>query len=515
MSKTVKATIGLMIATILCKILGFAREIVLASAYGASAYSDAYLVALNIPTVILAGVGTALTTVFIPLYYEVENESDKNEIKKFSNNILNIILIISIVMAIISIVFARPIVNLFAVGFKNETLDIAVYFTRVLMIGIVFIALSNVLTSLLQVKNNFIIPGLVSMPYNIVIIISIVLSKKFNSNILIWGTLLALLTQFLIQLPWVYKEGFKYKLYINLKDTYLKKMIKLILPIFVGVFAAQFNTLIDRTLASTLQEGSISALNYANKLNGFIVAIFISSISVVIYPKLSKLSYEDDKSDFKGILSQSINSIILLILPITVGAIVLSKPIVQVLFERGAFNSEATEKTAIALVFYTIGLIGIGVKDIFRRVFYAMKDTKTPMINGIIAIIINISLNFILINFMGHAGLALATSISAIATTIMLYISLKIKIHDFGQNEIFKTSIKSLIASIIMGIEVLYVYKLIRNLLEIEKIEILIALFISILIGAFSYLLMMIVLKVKEIDIILESLKKNKNKEFI
>ncbi len=173
MSKIAKAAIGLMIANLLAKIIGFGRELALASAYGASIYSDAYLVALNIPTVIFAAIGQSLSTTFIPLYHNIESANSEDDALKFTNNILHIVTMICIILSILFMIFTKDIVKIFAIGFKDETLKITIDFTRILIMGILFASLSNLITSYLQIKNNFTIPGLASIPKNIIIIILI------------------------------------------------------------------------------------------------------------------------------------------------------------------------------------------------------------------------------------------------------------------------------------------------------------------------------------------------------
>ena len=440
MSKVAKATIGLMLATAIAKGLGFGRELVLASSYGVSMYSDAYLTAMNIPVVIFAIIGITLATVLIPLYFEVNNELGEINALKFTNNVFNIVIVLCILLAIIGVVFTEQLVKIFAVGFEGETLNIAIHFTRITIMSIVFTGLSYIMTAYLQIKNNFTIPGLASVPKNIIIIISIILSVKYNPYIMIWGTLIGIATEFIFQLPFAIKSGYKYQPYINIKDKYIKKMSWLIGPVLIGVAVNQINTMVDRTLASTLVEGSISALNYANKLNGFVMALFITSVGAVIYPMLSKLSSEDNKEKFISSVVQSINSVILLVIPISIGAIVLATPIVKLLFQRGEFDARATSMTAIALIMYSIGMVAFGLRDIIGKVFYALKDTKTPMINGAIAMIMNIVLNIILVKYLQLAGLALATSISAIVCIFLLFGSLKKKIGYFGQDKIIKTT---------------------------------------------------------------------------
>ncbi|SHK18121.1 murein biosynthesis integral membrane protein MurJ [Tepidibacter formicigenes] len=516
MSKLARSTIGLMIVTLLAKILGFSRELVLASVYGTSAYSDAYLIALNIPVVIFATIGGALATTFIPLYFESNNIDGDTRSLKFANNVFNIVMIISIIVALLGIVFTKPLVKLFAVGFRGNTLKTAIDFTRILIPGIIFIGFSNIMTSYLQIKNNFTIPGLISVPYNIIIIISMLVSIKYGPYTMVWGTLIGMISKFLFQVPFAYRNGYKYEAHISLKDEYLRKMVWLVGPVFIGIAVNQINAMIDRTLASVLPEGSISALNYANKLNQFIMAFFITSIAAVIYPMLSKLSSENNKEKFVGTVVKSINSIIILVMPVSVGAIVLATPVVKFLFQRGAFNITATKMTSIALVFYSIGLIGYGLRDILGRVFYSLKDTKTPMINGAMAMIMNIILNLILVKFMGHAGLAFATSISALICIFLLFNSLKKKIGYFGQDKILKTTLKSLASAIVMGIITFFTYKFLIKVLGLSFITEAIALFGSVFIGALVYGILVIILKVEEVNMIIDMInRKLKRKSYI
>ena len=510
MSKVAKATIGLMIATIIAKVLGFGRELVLASSYGASMYSDAYLTAMNIPLVLFTIIGTTLGTVLIPMYFEVNSDLGDKKALNFINNVFNIVIALCIVLAILGFIFTEQLVKVFAMGFEGQTLKIAIDFTRITIIGIVFTGLSYVMTAYLQIKNNFTVPGLISVPKNIIIITSIILSVKYNPYIMIWGTLFGIATEFIFQLPFAIKNGYKYQPYINIKDKYIKKMSWLIGPVLIGVAVNQINTMVDRTLASTLLEGSISALNYANKLNGFVMAMFITSVAAVIYPMLSKLSSEDNKEKFTSSVVQSINSVILLVIPISIGAIVLATPIVKLLFQRGEFDARATSMTAIALIMYSIGMIAFGLRDILGKVFYALQDTKTPMINGAIAMIMNIVLNIILVKYLQLAGLALATSISAIVCIFLLFGSLKKKIGYFGQDKIIKSTIKSIVAAVIMGTVTYFAYDMVSNLLGVGFVKEAMSLFISVGLGAITYGILVIVLKVDEINVITNMVKKVK-----
>ncbi|WP_052356452.1 murein biosynthesis integral membrane protein MurJ [[Clostridium] dakarense] len=194
--------------------------------------------------------------------------------------------------------------------------------------------------------------------------------------------------------------------------------------------------------------------------------------------------------------------LIILIIPVSIGAIVLSEPVVRVVFERGKFDSVATELTSVALSYYSIGMVGLALKSILDKVFYSLKDTKTPMVNGALAMGINILLNLILINFMGYKGLALATSISSIICVILLFRKLKNKIGYFGQDKIIMTLVKCTIASSLMGIVVYIMHKFVEFNFYLNKIGEVISLFAFIIIGALIYALSIKFMKIEEFDIL-------------
>lgn len=513
MSKLAKAAIGIMGLTVFSKVLGFGRELVLASAYGANAFTDAYLISFNIPNTLFAIIGTAIATTFIPIYYEVDRDLGREKSLVFTNNVFNIVLLISFILAILGTIFTPQLVKIFAMGFEGEVLQNAISQTKIFIWGILFIGISNLSMSYLEAHNIFTMKGLIGIPLNLIVITSIILSLKFGPNVFIYGSLLGIASQAIIQIPFIIKNGYRFKPYIDLKDKYIKKIIVLTGPVIIGVGISQINELIDRTLASTLAEGSITALNYANKLNSFILALFIASITTVIYPRLSKMSNQNDKSEFVKIINKSINIVILIIIPIIAGAIVFAVPIVQILFQRGMFDSYATRATASALVFYSIGMIGFGVRDVLLRGYYSLQDTKTPMVNSTIGIIVNIILNIILVRVLAHKGLALATSISAIVTAYLLHYNLKRKMPEYKNNNIPITIIKSLISAIIMSVISYLLYKGIILSIGATIINQVIGLALAVLGGIVAYSLCLLCLKTDEIyytiDIIKSKIKNN------
>jgi integral membrane protein MviN len=491
-----------MIITVVSKVFGFFRELVLSYFYGASAISDAYLISLTIPAVIFSFVGTGLSTGFIPMFSQIREKHGDSEANKFTSNIVNILLLISTVLVVLGLIFTEPIVKLFASGFKGQTLAMAIRFTKLSLVGIYFTGTTYIYSAYLQLNNRFLTPALIGVPYNIIIIIAIAISANKDPLFLILGSVLATASQLFILIPSIKRSGYRHKFSINFKDEHLKNLMFIALPVIVGVSVNQINTLVDRTIASGLVVGGISALNYANRLNGFVQGLIVTPVATVLYPSISKMAANDNIKGLKAAINEAINSISILIMPITVGAMLFAEPIVKLLFGRGAFDANAITLTTSALVFYSIGMIGFGLRDILSRAFYSQQDTKTPMINGSIAVIMNIVLNIILSRYMGIGGLALATSISAIFSTGLLFVNLRKKIGALGLKKIAITLAKITFASLAMGLIAWFIYQMLITK-TIEEI----ALIVAIIIGAIAYFGIILTLKIDEVDSMINLIK--------
>ncbi len=498
-----KTAILLMILTILTKILGFIRDITLSYFYGASNITDAYLISITIPTIIFAFIGTGIATSYIPIYSNILKEKGIQSANRFTNNIINFIIIISTIIVFIVLIFTTPIVRLFASGFKGETLKLAVDFTKISIFGICFSGLIYIFTGYLQMKDNFVIPAIMGVPLNIIVIIFIVLSTKTNIILLSIGYVIGAAFQILFLIPFAYKKGYKYRFILDKNDEYLKQTFYLSLPVIIGVSVNQINVLVDRTIASRIAAGGISALTYANRLNLFIQSIFVLSISTALYPMISKMAAENNIYGLKESVSGAINSISLLVIPATIGAMLFAEPVVKLLFGRGAFDPEAISLTSNALFYYSIGMLGFGLREIISRSFYSLQDTKTPMINAAIAMVMNIVLNLILSRYMGIGGLALATSISAIFCTILLFISFRKKIGPFGMKNIIISSTKILCASLIMGVIAKMSYDMLLKYISDN-----LSLIAAIIIGAVVYFVIIYFMEIDEVDSMIKAVEK-------
>lgn len=498
-----KTALVLMIITIVSKLFGLLRDVTLSYFYGASNISDAYLISLTISTVFISIIGTGISSGYTPMYTKVESIGGFVAGNRLTNNLVNIILIICTLIMITVLIFTDTIVKVFASGFEGETLYLAIQFTRISIVGIYFTFLIYIFNSFLQIKGHFFITAMIGFPLNAIIIGSIIISSNTNVILLSIGTVLATASQFLLLIPFLYKSGYKHSFSLDIKDESIRNMMKSAVPIVVGMSIVEINTLVDRTLASQIATGGISALSYAYRLNGFVQGLFVSTVAVAIYPIMSKMANKGDLLGVKKSLIEAIAYINLFVIPATVISMIFTEPIIKLLFGRGAFDENAVKLTASALFFYSIGMIGIGLREILSRAFYSLHDTKTPMINATYALILNIILNIILSKFLGIGGLALATSISAIFTTTLLFIKLRKKIGSFGMKTLFKSFTKIVFASICTG----YLSYLFYELLKFNvgsSFLLLLTFCFSILV----YLIIIYIIKIEEAKEILQIIKK-------
>ncbi|SJN37844.1 Proposed peptidoglycan lipid II flippase MurJ [Marinilactibacillus psychrotolerans 42ea] len=502
-----KTALLLIILTIVSKFIGFGRELTLSYFYGTSDTSDAYLISLIIPTVIFAFIGSAISTGYIPMYNLIEKKQGSKQAYAYTNNLMSILLIASSVIIILGLLFTEQIVRVFASGFEGETLNLAIKFTKVSLFGIYFTSLVYLMKSFLEIKGNYAVPALIGLPMNFVIIVSIIISSKGSTIILAIGLLLGMFAQFVYLIPSVMKKGLRFKIVLDFNDPHIKKMFLLVLPVLLGVAVNDINKIVDKTLASQITSGGISALTYANTLNNVVIGIFALSISTAMYPLISKMAVEGNMTELKKSVSEAIGVISLLIIPVTVGIMIFAEPIIRLLFGRGAFDVDSIIMTSSVLFFYSLGMLGVGLREVLSRPFYAMQDTITPMINATIGVVINIILNILLSRYMGLAGLALATSIAAFVTSGLLFISLRKKVGSLGIKKISKTCLKILFAALLMGLLSKTLFFYLNNIFSQN-----LSLVITIIIGVATYFIIIYFMKIDDVDIIVRTIKRKLGK---
>ena len=505
-TKLAKAATIVMILTLVSKIIGFLRDILIASTFGATYRTDAYNIALTISDIVFALFSLAIMTTFIPLLSETYKNKGKKDMFNFANNIMNILVIILTALSLLGFAFAPQLVSVIAPKFSGEAYNLTVTLTYITIFNIIFMGITGGYNSILQVLEDFTSPALVGIMLNIPIIMYILMGAKGGVIGLTIATLVGNILKVIVQLPSLFKKGYRPKYALNLKDKRVSKMVYLLLPVIIGAGSNQINAIVDRIMASGLPEGSISALNFASKINDVVYVTFATAIVTVIYPYLSREGSSESFVQFKQYISKAINSISIIMVPCCLGLIILSVPLVTLLFKHGIFDDRAVAMTSLALVYFSIGLPFYGIRDVFNRALYALNDTRTSTINGVIGVTINIILNLILVRYIGIRGIALSTSISAIVCAFLLGNSLRKKVGGINGLEILKSSIKIYTASIIMGVVVYMTYYAIAANINGVK-GLLTGTLVSTIVGLIVYFVALLLMKQNEMNEFLNHVK--------
>lgn len=507
--KMVKSSVIVIILIILGKVFALVRDSLIAAKFGATYITDVYNFALGM-VYLLTTISYGLTTTFIPLHTEHLQKSSKKTRDRFVNNVINISLIVTVVVTVILIIFAKYIIYIFGHGFINDPniFAMSVDITRIMLLSLIFISLQSVITGVLQSHNEFYEPAAMAMVSNIIYIVYLVLlTSKFGIKGFAVATVVGFFMQFVINIPKYRKLGYGYKGIMDFKDKELHHMFKIMVPIIISTSVVQLNVFVNRSFATNIFSGAVTILDCANKINTLAYEVFAIGIAMIIYPTLSELAAKEDKIQYVKALKTGINIIILIMIPTAVAIAVLREPLINIIFKRGAFSNDASILTASALLFYCPAMISYGIRDILNKAFYSIKDTKTPMINSFIGILINIIINILLVRSMGVSGLTLGTTLSSVIATAAMLVNLNKKIGNIGLNQILKIILKTSIASAVMGVSIFFVNKICAALIVSQLKASLAALAISFILGLTVYSLCIYILKIEEFIYIISLIK--------
>ena len=506
MSSIKRTAIIITIITIGSKFLGFIREVILAYFFGTSYIVDSYFMAFTIPSMIFGWINMVGVS-YTPVYIGIKEKIGEEKSISLTNNLLTLTILISIVCVFIGLIFNKQIVTLAAPGFKGEVYELTVIYLKISMWSIIFTSTTQILMSYLNCNNEFIKSNISNLVISVAQMIVIIVSGLFKKELLIFGILFSNIIQAAILYKSSKKSGLKYKIELCMSPE-VKKIFIVAIPIFISNMIMQINTFIDKMFASQLPEGSIAALNYSSNIKQFIFYVFSIAITTIIYPILSKYIAENNIDKVKCIFSKSLNIMIVLFIPITIGAIILSEPAISFIYERGEFGYNSTVMTTSAFVMYTIGLLPFALKDVATKVFYSMQDSKSTMYIGIITVALNVILNMLLVKPLGHNGLALATSLSSIITLPLFILLLRKRLGSLGLKHSFILLFKSCIAGFVMGVIAFYIKDTISLLFGNSKIFMLLNIFITACIGGLTFFAAMIIMRVEEMKIFTETIKK-------
>jgi len=420
------------VMTLLSRILGLVRDMVIANFFGASAGADAFFLAFRIPNFFrrLFGEG-AFSQAFVPVLSEYQTKRSKTEVKELVSHISGSLGLNLIVLTVIGVAAAPLIMGVFAAGYvytgETQKLALATEMLRITFPYVFLICMTAFSGAVLNSFNRFAIPAFTPVLLNASLILcAIYLTPYMETPIvaLAWGVLIAGVAQLSFQIPFLARLDLLVKPKVNFKDEGVRKVMTLMLPALLGVSVGQINLLLDTVLASFLETGSLSWLYYSDRLLELPLALFGITIATVILPNLSRQHNNDPKA-FSATLDWAVKMVCLIGIPASLALIVLSESLITTLFYRGEMTARDVSMASFSLSAYGFGLLGHMLVKVLAPGYFAQQNIKTPMKIGIIALVVNMVLNLIFVWHLKHVGLALATSLSAFLNAGLLWYGLR------------------------------------------------------------------------------------------
>jgi putative peptidoglycan lipid II flippase len=452
------------LATLGSRVLGVAREMVLAALFGASSgpAMDAYNVAFRIPNLVrdLFAEG-AMTAAFVPTFTRTLAARGREAAWRLGNLVINALLLVTTALVILGIAFAEPITRAIA-GAEFEAvpgkLQLTTDLTRIMLPFLTTVAVAVAMMGMLNSLNRFFIPALSPAMFNVATILCAFAVVPWMPAVglppiagIAIGALVGGLGQIAMQWPVLHREGFRYRPIVDFKDPDLREILRLMGPGTLGLAAVQINVFVNMYLATTQEQGAVSWLGYAFRLMYLPIGLFGVSIATASLPDISRQVAAADRAAIRRIVSKGVRMMLMLNVPATVGLMVLARPIVELIYERGEFGPTDTISTAAALVFYAPGLLGYSAVKIASPTFYSMRDSRTPVIVSVLSVAANLGLNLALVRVLGYRGLALGTSIAAVLNAAVLLVLLSRRLDGLNTRSIVSDFVKTLLASALMG----------------------------------------------------------------
>jgi putative peptidoglycan lipid II flippase len=450
------------------RLLGVAREVALAWVFGAGTQMDAFNVAFRIPNLVrdLFAEG-AMSAAFIPTFTRTLASRGRDAAWRVGNLVINALLVVTGTLVVLGIVFAGPITDAIAgaeFAAVPGKLELTAQLTRIMLPFLTTVAIAVAFMGMLNALHHFFIPALSPAMFNVATILCVIavvpLMPSFGlppvAGIAI-GTLLGGVGQIALQWPALHRQGFRYQPVLDFKDPELREILRLMVPGTLGLAAVQVNVFVNTYLATTQPEGSVSWLSYAFRLMYLPIGLFGVSIATAALPDIARQAGASDRLAVRQTVSRGLRLMLMLNVPATVGLVVLSQPIVELIYERGEFTSADSVATAAALMFYAPGLLGYSAVKIASPTFYSLRDSRTPVIVSVASVAANLALNLILVEVMGFRGLALGTSIAAVFNAVILLALLSRRLGGLDAGRIAGSGLRIAAASAVMGIVVWYV----------------------------------------------------------
>jgi putative peptidoglycan lipid II flippase len=474
-----------------------------------------YFAAFRLPNLIFEFlVLGALTSAFIPVFTGLLSKGKKDEAFLMSSSVINIGVLLTVVVALPLFIFANQISSLLAPGFTNSEISLMTSFTRIVILAqVIPLIVGNFLTGILQSFKCFLIPALAPVLYDIGIILCIYfLTPVAGLYAPVYGVVLGAFLFLAIQIPLIIKLGYRHKFRLDIRRPEVREVGKLMLPRSIGLAASQIDSTTDLILASILGSRSITVFAFAQALQQLPVFLFGSTIAQASLPTLSEEIANSDREKFKSTLLTSLHQILFLVFPASVLLLVLRIPLVRLAYGAKLFDWDATILTGQTLAMFSVSVFAQSAIQLLARSFYALHDSKTPVIIGILTVLLNVILSVALV-FIFHLpvwALGLSTSISSITNVFLLLYFLDLKVNSFNRRLLFVSPSKIFIASFITGLFLYIPMKLLDTLVfdTTRTINLIILTLIVSVIGFSVYLMLAVFLKIHEATLFISGIKK-------
>ena len=444
-----------MLAFVFSRVLGLLREVVIGARFGTSADLDAYLAAFRLPDLLYQLIaGGALGSAFIPTFARRLATGDQDGAWRLTSAVINIVTLLLAAAAFLAAIFAPTLVAaLVAPGFDPDAQAQTVALMRLMLIAPIIFGASGVIMGALNAQQHFLLPAVAPILYNLAIIAgALFLSPSLGARGLAIGVVAGAAGHLLIQLPGLARFGARYFPTFDVRDAGVQQVARLMGPRVLGLAIVQINFLVNINLASRLGEGAVSALNYAWLLMLLPQGVFAQSIATAAFPTFAAQAARDQIDEMRRTLSGALRATLFLSLPAAVGLIVLRLPLVQLLLQRGAFTADSTQAVAYTLQFFALGLAAHSALEIVTRAFYALHDTRTPVIVGAAAMGLNVILSLLLIGPLAQGGLALANSIATTLETLALAWLIRGRLGGIEGRRVWRALLRSGLAAAAMGL---------------------------------------------------------------
>jgi putative peptidoglycan lipid II flippase len=435
MQKLIKSSAVIIAATVILKLLGLLRETVLAYAFGAGEVSDAYIISRGAVDTLIGILAGSAGAVFITVCAGGAGDNAKETKTSFTRTAITLFGVLGLIFTVLFALFPSFFVRLFAYSPEYMAAGKAALMLRFMSIAAVPCFVNALLAANLQIEKRFFRAAIYQAFMNIAVIIFIFIGKAAGEDFLIGvGYAVGAVLSMVLLLIFNRQADFTFRPNFDFKSPDLKMFIALIIPSFLSVLAAQLFQIIDRNIASSMDAGTISALNYAAKTDNVFVALIGTAVATALMPDLSRAFAQKDRQAVADEISSALKTVIPIVLPLTAGILILAAPVIRILLERGAFSAGDTAFTSKLLVMYTIGLLPQCISPIFGLVFVALRDTKSLLALTLITLIFSVILKFLFIAPLGAEGLALSTSLTGFLLAMLQIVVLrqkKIKIFVF------------------------------------------------------------------------------------